>query len=182
LWIDTNAITLVHSPEYIEQLKPFRSFLRLFISSKNSPELYTAMTRVDSRFADTAFQCIEMLWENKIVAFLQAPIADLFMPESFEWYVKRLLRIHPAAPLLLDIDRLYYMPVKRIYRRLNSVGLWDKRHSGVAIEKQWKKFLEDHYGRRISRLISVDSSPQDENLIETHIFNNQPIERCYLFK
>lgn len=182
LWIDTNGVNLVKNPELIDRLAPFLSFLRLFVSSKHTPEKYTAMTRINLQYADTGFLCLELLWQKGVSAFLQGPIADLFSPDTFKWYLERLLKIHPAAPILMDLDRLSYLPFSRIRRGLKSTGLWDKRYRGTVIEQEWKQFLENHYGRKIPRLISVDSFPRDEQLVRLLVFENQPLEKCYLFK
>lgn len=182
VWVDTNGVTLAAHPELMDRLLPFKDFLRIFVSSKNAPPLYTAMTRADQRYADTAFRCLEGLWSRKLVAFLQAPIADLFLSESFPWYLERLIKIHPAAPLLLDIDRLCYMPLSRIRSRLKSVSLWTRRVSGVKAEQGWQRFLEAHYSRKFERLLfSVDSFPEDEGLVRRFIFEGEPIEHFPLF-
>lgn len=181
LWIDTNGINLVQNPELVKRLIPFSHFLRLFVSSKHAPEKYTAMTRVNAQYADSAFQCVQLLWRNGISSFLQGPIADLFSPDTFQWYLERLLKMHPAAPILMDLDRLSYLPLTRIRKGLKSTGLWNQRHRGTVIEKEWQKFLENHFGRKMKRLISVDYFPEDEQLVRSLVFENQPIESCALF-
>lgn len=181
LWVDTNGFALVRCPDFIDLLLPFKHFLRLFVSSKNEQNLYTAMTRVDVKYCDTGFKCLELLWEKGISAFLQAPITELFSPESFDWYFERLSKIHTVAPLLLDLDRLCYLPFGRIRKGLGSTGLWTKRISPKVIEQLWKELLEKRYGRKIKRLISVDSFPEDERFVRELVFDYQPIESCRLF-
>ncbi len=182
IWADTNGTTIVYrNPKIIDALKPYSDVLRIFVSSKNSPELYEATTRADSKYSDTGFQCIEMLWKDEMPSYVQA-ISALFMPSSFEWYERRLERIHKAAPLLLDLDHLSYLPLNRIRSRLKSTGLWDIRQKDTKIDKEWKAHVEAHYGRSIARLFSVDFFPEDEKLIRELVFEDKPLEECYLFE
>lgn len=179
IWVDTNGINIVQSPEIIKKLKPFSDVLRIFVSSKNAPKHYTATTKASTKFADTGFQCIDMLWENEMSSYLQA-ISALFFLETFDWYTERLEKLHTAAPLLLDLDRLSYMPLPRIRGGLKVAGLWDIRQKDTQTEEAWKAHLETYYGRNVNRLFSVDNHVEDEALVRDHIFNDKPIEECYL--
>ncbi|MBI3308271.1 MAG: radical SAM protein [Candidatus Melainabacteria bacterium] len=181
IWVDTNGVNIVQNPEIIKRLKPFGDVLRIFVSSKNAPKFYAQTTKVDKTHANTGFQCIDMLWENEMSSYLQA-ISALFFLETFDWYTGRLEKLHEAAPLLLDLDRLSYLPLPRIRSGLKSTGLWDIRQRDVETEKAWKAHLETHYGRTVNRLLSVDYHVEDEALVRNHIFNGTPIEECYLFE
>lgn len=181
IWIDTNGLDIVRNPEILKKLEEFKDVLRIFVSSKNSPEHYARMTRVDPIYSDTGFRCIDKLWDKEYSAYLQA-IAALFFPDTFEWYEQRLSKMHKAAPLLLDLDRLSYLPLDRIRSGLQSTGLWDIRQKDTKIEKAWQEFLEEHYGKEIDRLFSVDFFEQDEALVRDLIFENKPTENCHLFK
>ena len=180
IWIDTNGLTIVRDPEILKKLEEYKDILRIFVSSKNSPKFYAQTTRVDPKYADTGFQCIDKLWDKEYSAYLQA-IAALFFPETFEWYEKRLSKLHEAAPLLLDLDRLSYLPLPRIRSGLRSAGLWDIRQRDVKTEEAWKEHIEAHYGKSLTRLFSVDFFSQDEALVRELIFDSNPIDKCYLF-
>ncbi len=181
IWVDTNGVNIVQNPEIIKRLKPFSNILRIFVSSKNAPEFYAQTTKVDKSFADTGFQCIDMLWENEMSSYLQA-ISALFFPETFDWYTERLEKLHEAAPLLLDLDRLSYLPLPRIRGGLQRAGLWEIRQKDVKTEQAWKEHIEAHYGKSVNRLFSVDYHVEDEALVREHIFNGKPIEECYLLE
>ena len=181
IWIDTNGLDIVRNTEILKKLEDYKDILRIFVSSKNSPEYYAQMTIVDPKYEDTGFKCIDKLWDKEYSAYLQA-IAALFFPETFEWYKKRLSTMHKAAPLLLDLDRLSYLPLERIRSGLQSTGLWEIRQKDTKVEKAWQKFLEEHYGKGIERLFSVDFFEKDEALVRDLIFDNKPIAECHLFK
>ena len=122
VWIDTNGIKLYHHPAFIKELLPFE-FMRLFVSSKNAPPLYTKTTRNDSKYADASFRLVEMLWRKRVFALVQAPMPNLWDPATFPWYLKRLLKMHPAAPLILEVDNMTWLPVQHIAPKSAASGL-----------------------------------------------------------
>ena len=181
LWIDTNGIELWHEQSLIKELLPFKDFLRLFISSKNAPGLYTKTSRTDAKYADYSFQALEMLWKHQIFALLQAPMPNLWDPDSFFWYLERLLKIHPAAPLLLEVDNMFWLPVKRISPNLKRAG-WKNFQKQNHIRSGWQMILENHYKKKMQRLIEADKFPEDQELLPKLVFENNDILKCHLFK
>ena len=171
----------MHSPEIIYRLKEYSDILRLFVSVKNWPRDYTITTGIKKEYADTGFECLERLWENKICTYLQGPMAYFFDPKSFSWFYERLIKIHPAAPLFMHIDRMSFMPTTRIWPRLKSSGLFDKRQVQKQIEVSWLAFLGKRYGRKIKRLFNIDHHPEDQLLIQKFVFKNQKLNNFPLF-
>jgi len=181
IWVDTNGFQIAAKPELLELFASYKDLLRFFVSTKNSPKFYTATTRVNKKYCDTGFQCVELMWQKGFVAYPQAPITLFFQPDDFEWYYQRLSRMHPAAPLLLDLDRITLVPFQRIIGGLKQAGLWKARNSQPMVERWWQDFLRDKYRRKVKRLISVDYHPEDEGLVSRFVFNQEPIENWPLF-
>lgn len=181
-WVETNGSAVAQDPRLADRVAEHRNCVRFFVSSKNSPELFTRATRVQAKYADVGFQCLELLWQRRVVAFLQAPLASFFFDSSFEWYLQRLLKIHPAAPLLMHIDSLQCLPIRRVVGDLKSAGIFERRRDGNEARRQWKSFLEKHYGRKMSRIsFDVDGCPEDQNLVRQFVFENRSLEEFPLF-
>jgi uncharacterized Fe-S cluster-containing radical SAM superfamily protein len=180
VWIDTNGIGLCHDPAIIDQLLPFADFARIFVSSKNAPPLYTKTTRNDPKYADDPFRAVEMLWKKGIFALLQAPMPNLWDPATFPWYLDRLRRMHPAMPLLLEVDNMHWLPVAHIAPSLHRLG-WRTFQTQAPIREGWQGALEKHYGRKMKRLVDVDKFPEDQNLLPQLVFAGGDIMSCHLF-
>jgi len=182
IWIDTNGLNITDNPTIMEGLKKYSDILRLFVSSKNWPRDYALTTGIEEKHSETGLKCVDLLWQNKIMSYLQAPLTPFFDPASFEWYFKKLSALHPAAPLFLDLDRMCYLPLNRVPKRLKRAGLWERRRSEKEVEAKWLEFLGEKYSRKIKRLFSVDSFPDDQYLVKKHIFGKMPLEKCCLFE
>ncbi|MBI3308563.1 MAG: radical SAM protein [Candidatus Melainabacteria bacterium] len=180
LWIDTNGAPLVANPRHIRELEPFKDTVSLYISSKHTPQHFQAMTRVGKQFADVPFKCLEMLWDHKIPAALQGPMADLFFPDTFDWYTERLDNIHEAAPILMEVQGMQYNPIQKIKLQLSSEDLWDQRMSGKKIQREWQDHMSAHYGKEVAALINL-CNRADQTLVNDLVFKGKPVTSCHLF-
>ena len=166
VWVDTQGVDLVRDPGIFGRLERFREHLRLFISVKAHPRDWTQRTRVNASFADVGFRALEQAWNHRIIAIPQM-VDGLFYPETMPWFMKRLQRVHPNAPRLLQIDklRLYgFVPGGRNVTRMKNRGfrfgsVTDGGHRvprDIALEA-WRDTLTRTYGSGSKAL-----SPKDD--------------------
>lgn len=135
-----------------EKLAKFRDHLRLFISLKAHPRDFAQRTGIDASLSDVAFQALEMAWRHQIVAIPQM-LDGLFYPETAEWFLERLKKIHPNGPRILQIDHLRlfgFLPGGRNVSRMKNRGFrFGKNGDRVDREQAlttWRDTLNREYG------------------------------------
>lgn len=154
VWIDTQGVDLMrHEADGIfEKLAEFRDHLRLFISLKAHPRDFVQRTGVDASFADVGFQVLERAWRHHIIAIPQM-LDGLFYPDTAEWFLERLKKIHPNGPRILQVDKLRlfgFLPGERNVGRMKKRGFrFGKDGDRIKREQAlatWRAALNRTYG------------------------------------
>lgn len=152
VWIDSQGFDLVKYPRALKELARLSKQVRLLISIKAHPDDFEKLTNVDKRYAETAFQALELAWQHRIPAFPQM-IDSVFPPHRMEWLFERLSRIHPNAPRVLEFDHMRFFPYHD-YQNMNRMkragftfgkGSPDIIRRNVSL-KAWQEMLRCHYG------------------------------------
>lgn len=111
IWCDTMGFDLIREPHLFQRLQPFRKHVALFISTKGHPDDYEIIARAPREVADEPFRAIHEAWKHRLVAIPEV-LDRFFYPQTMDWYMRRLRKIHPNAPRVLHLD--IYSPINRV--------------------------------------------------------------------